>query len=83
MSRTNLEVDFICNLGNKRYYIQSAYNLHNEDKIKQEENSLRHIGDSYKKIIITHEDIHLRRTESGITYMNIYDFLLTPNSLEM
>ena len=83
MSRTNLEVDFICNLGNKRYYIQSAYNLHNEDTIKQEENSLRQIGDSYKKIIITHEDIHLRRTESGITYMNIYDFLLIPNSLEM
>ena len=83
MSRTNLEVDFICNLGNKRYYIQSAYNLHNEDKIKQEENSLRHIGDSYKKIIITHEDIHIRRTESGITYMNIYDFLLNQNSLEM
>ena len=83
MSRSNLEVDFICNLGSKRFYIQSAYNLHDEDKVKQEENSLRHIGDSHKKIIITHEDIHVRRTESGITYMNIYDFLLTQNSLEI
>ena len=83
MSRTNLEVDFICNLGSKRFYIQSTYNLHDEDKVKQEENSLRHIADSHKKIIITHEDIHVRRTESGITYMNIYDFLLTPNSLEI
>ena len=83
MSRINLEVDFICNLGNKRYYIQSAYNLHDEDKIKQEENSLKHISDSYKKIIITHEDIHPRRTESGITYMSVYDFLLNRNSLEI
>ena len=83
MSRTNLEVDFICNLGNKKYYLQSAYNLHDEDKVKQEENSLRHIGDSHKKIIVTHEDIYVRRTESGITYMNIYDFLLNQHSLEV
>ena len=83
MLRTNLEVDFICNLGNKRYYIQSTYQLIDEAKVKQEEKSLKHISDSFKKIIITHDDIHIRRTESGITYLNIYEFLLNPTSLEL
>ena len=83
MLRTNLEVDFICNLGNKRYYIQSTYQLIDEAKVKQEEKSLKHISDSFKKIIITHDDIHIRRTESGITYLNIYEFLLNPASLEL
>ena len=83
MLRTNHEVDFICNLGNKRYYIQSTYQLIDEAKVKQEEKSLKHISDSFKKIIITHDDIHLKRTESGITYLNIYEFLLNPMSLEL
>lgn len=83
MLRTNYEVDFVCNMGNRKYYIQSAYRLADEDKMKQEEQSLKHIGDSFKKIIITHDDIRIRRTESGITYLNIYDFLLNPASLEL
>lgn len=83
MVRSNYEVDFICHLGNRKYYLQSAYTLNDEAKIKQEESSLRNISDSFKKIIITHDDMHIRRTESGITYMSVYDFLLNKNSLEL
>lgn len=81
--RTNLEVDFVCNLGNKRYYIQSAYRMNNEDKIRQEQASLKNVNDSFKKIIITGEDIHIKRNENGITTMSIYDFLLKENSLDL
>lgn len=47
--RINYEIDFVCNKGNQRYYIQSAYRLESEEKVKQEENSLRNVDDSLKK----------------------------------
>ena len=82
-TRSNLEIDFVCNQGSKRYYIQSAYSMPTEEKVEQEEASLRNINDSFKKIVIVGEDILVRRNEAGITTMSIYDFLLNPNSLEL
>lgn len=81
--RSNLEVDFICNLGSKRYYIQSAYRMESDEKIKQEKASLLKVDDSFKKIIIIGEESPVTRDESGITTISIYDFLLKDNSLEL
>lgn len=81
--RIQLEVDFVCNLGSRRYYIQSAYRMPDEDKLNQEEASLRHIDDSFKKIIVISEETPVIRTESGTTIISIYDFLLKDNSLEL
>lgn len=83
MTRTHLEIDFVCNQGSKRYYIQSAYRMITEEKVEQEEASLRNVDDSFKKIIIQGEDILIKRNEVGITTMSIYDFLLNLNSLEL
>lgn len=81
--RSNLEVDFICNLGSKRYYIQSAYRMESDEKIKQERASLLKVDDSFKKIIIIGEESPVKRDEAGITTISIYDFLLKDNSLEL
>lgn len=81
--RVRLEIDFVCNKGSRKYYIQSAYQMLDEDKIRQEEASLRNVDDSFKKIIVVGSDIIIRRNESGITTMGIYDFLLKENSLEL
>lgn len=81
--RQYLEVDFVCNQGSKRYYIQSAYRMSDEEKVKQEEASLRKIDDSFKKIIILGEYTPVLHNESGITILGIYDFLLKENSLEL
>jgi len=82
-NRTQLEIDFVCNLGSKRYYIQSAYRMQDEEKVRQEEASLRRVNDSFKKIVFLGEDIIVRRNEAGITTIGIYEFLLNPNSLEL
>lgn len=81
--RVRLEIDFVCNKGSRKYYIQSAYQMLDEDKIKQEEASLRNVDDSFKKIIVVGGNIIIRRNEAGITTMGIYDFLLKENSLEL
>lgn len=81
--RSSLEVDFICNLGSRRYYIQSAYRMESDEKIRQERASLLKIDDSFKKIIIIGEESPVTRDESGITTISIYDFLLKDNSLEL
>lgn len=81
--RSTLEVDFICNLGSKRYYIQSAYRMESDEKIKQEQASLLKVDDSFKKIIVIGEESPVIRDESGITTISIYDFLLKDNSLEL
>ena len=81
--RSGLEVDFICNLGSRRYYIQSAYRMESEEKIDQERASLLKVDDSFKKIIIIGEESPVIRDEAGITTINIYDFLLKDNSLEL
>lgn len=81
--RSNLEVDFVCNEGSRRYYIQSAYRMPDGEKFRQEEASLRSIDDSFKKIIVIGEETPVLRTEAGTTIMSIYDFLLNDNSLEL
>ncbi len=83
MIRKKLEVDFVCNRGNQRYYIQSAFAIPDNDKMQQEQKSLVHIGDSFKKIIVVKDRIKLWRNEEGIVIMGIMDFLLNPNSLEL
>ena len=80
--KKQLEVDFIANLGSKRYYIQSALSLSTEEKVKQEKASLINITDSFKKIILVKDIIKVKRDEDGIVTMNVYDFLLNDNSLE-
>ena len=79
----NKWVDFVCNLGNQRYYIQSAYRMETEEKIKQERASLLKVDDSFKKIVIIGEETPFIRDENGIITMSIYDFLLKDNSLEL
>lgn len=81
--RSNLEVDFICNLGSRRYYIQSAYRMESEEKSEQERKSLLKIDDSFKKIIVIGEESPILRDDAGITTISIYDFLLNENSLEL
>lgn len=80
--RIYTEVDFVCNMSYKRYYIQSAYSLESVDKLKQESRSLDNINDSFKKIIIVKDYINKYMTENGILVMNIFDFLLDENSLD-
>lgn len=81
--RKQLEVDFVCNLGNKRYYIQSALNLDTKEKTIQESRSLNNIGDSFKKIIVVKNNIKLWRTDDGIVIMGIQEFLLNKDSLDL
>ena len=65
----------MCNLGSRRYYLQSAYRLPDEEKMEQEKRSLRLIGDSFKKIVIVGERMTLRRDDNGIVIMGVYEFL--------
>ena len=81
--RKQLEVDFVCNLGSSRYYIQSAYSLPDEIKRAQEIRPFTRINDSFKKIVVTKDIVPTHYDENGILTINIYDFLLEPNSLEM
>ena len=78
----HLEIDFVANLGSKRYYIQSAYQLPNEEKIKQEKASLLAVNDSFKKIIIVKDIIKPFHNDDGIMTMGLFDFLHHPDSLE-
>lgn len=80
--RKQLEVDFVCNLGSSRCYIQSAYSLPDEAKRAQEIRPFRKIDDSFKKIIITKDIVPPYYDEYGILTLNIYDFLLDPKSIE-
>lgn len=81
--RNYLEIDFIANLGSKRYYIQSAFSISTEEKRMQEKASLVNVNDSFKKIILVKDVMNVTRDEDGITTMSIYDFLLKENSLEL
>ncbi len=83
IAQSQHEIDFVCNQGNNRYYIQSAYRMLDEDKIKQETASLRNVDDSFKKIVIVGDEIPLMRDNNGITTMSIYDFLLAENPFEL
>lgn len=81
--KKQLEIDFIANLGSKRYYIQSAFHMPTEEKCRQEKASLLAVKDSFKKIVIVKDVVSVTRDEYGITTMSIYDFLLKENSLEL
>ena len=81
--RKALEVDFVCNLGSARYYIQSAYSLPDEAKRNQEIRPFRKIDDSFKKIVVTKDIVPMHYDENGILTVNIYEFLLNPGSINM
>ncbi|HIT06819.1 MAG TPA: ATP-binding protein [Candidatus Scybalocola faecipullorum] len=81
--RKQLEIDFIANQGSRRYYIQSAFAMPDEEKKKQEKMSLLQIRDSFKKIIVVKDVVNVTRDENGITTMSVYDFLLNDHSLEL
>ena len=73
--RSQLEVDFVCNRGSERVYVQSAYRLPTEEKRKQEMASLLKIDDSFRKIIITEDLIKRHMDENGVEWVDVYDFL--------
>lgn len=81
--RKQLEVDFVCNKGSKRFYIQSAYALPDKEKMEQEQRSLMNTGDGFKKIIITKDAVAPLYNDEGILVMSVYDFLLNPDSMEI
>ena len=81
--RKQLEVDFVCNKGSKRFYIQSAYALPDKEKMEQEQRSLVNTGDGFKKIIITKDAVAPLYNDEGILVMSVYDFLLNPDSMEI
>lgn len=80
--RKQLEVDFVTNLGSQRYYIQVAYDLSTEEKQKQEYNSLRHIPDSFKKIVIIGGTAKPWRNDDGYVIMGLKYFLMNTDSLD-
>lgn len=81
VQRKQLEVDFVCNLGSARYYIQSAYAIPDAEKRAQELRPLLKIGDSFRKIVVTRDPTPAYYDDNGILTMSIYDFLLDPQSL--
>lgn len=81
--RNQLEVDFVCNEGYKRLYIQVAWRIDDEEKRAQEQNSLQRINDSFRKIIIVGDHSHRYQNDEGILFMNIYEFLADQQSLDV
>jgi hypothetical protein len=80
--RVTLEVDFVCNLGSRRYYLQSAFRMPDEEKMEQEKRSLKQINDAFKKIVIVGERMKLRRDDFGIVMTGIFEFLSDLNVLD-
>ena len=80
-ARNRLEVDFVVNSGNKRYYIQSAYNIASEEKMRQEQASLLSINDAFRKIIIVNQPIMSGYNEQGILMLSLQDFLMEPEKV--
>lgn len=81
-ARKQLEVDFVANKGSLRYYIQSAWDLPNREKIEQEQQSFMAIGDSFKKILIQKNDVLPWHNEQGVLVIGLLDFLLHPECIE-
>lgn len=81
-AQKSLEVDFIATLGSQKYYIQSALAMNSEEKKDQEKKSLRNIDDSFKKIIVTKNGLKPTVDENGIITIDLFDFLLTEESLD-
>ena len=82
-ARKQLEVDFVCSKGSKRYYVQSAFAIPDEAKLRQESNGLLRIDDSFKKIIVVKDTPAPWYTDEGILVISVYDFLLNPNSMDI
>ena len=80
--RKQLEIDFVCNKGSKRYYIQSAFAVSDAGKMRQEQRSLINTGDGFKKIIITKDALAPLYNEEGVLVMNVFDFLLNQDSMD-
>ena len=80
--RKQLEIDFVCNKGSGRLYIQSAYSLPDEEKRIQETRPFSKIKDAFKRIIITGDMISPHYDEEGVLMLSIYDFLLDPSVME-
>jgi predicted AAA+ superfamily ATPase len=81
--RKQYEVDFVVNFGSKRYYVQSALSIPDSEKMSQESAALNHIPDSFKKVIITKDNISPWHDEKGILILGLFDFLLNPDSLDL
>lgn len=81
--RRNLEIDFVANKGNQRYYIQSAFSIPDEEKKEQEEASLMAIKDAFKRVVILRDDIMPYHDDKGFLIIGLLDFLLNPNSLDL
>lgn len=81
--KKQLEIDFVANMGSKRYYIQSAYSLPDDKKRVQEKASLINVNDSFKKIIVVKDVIKPWHDDDGILTLGIYDFLLNEQSLDI
>ena len=82
-SKKQLEIDFVATKGSEKYYIQSAFALPTADKKNQERRGLLTIPDSFRKIIVTGDDIKVRRDDNGITMIGLRNFLLDENSLRL
>lgn len=80
--KRKLEIDFVANMGSRRYYIQSAFQIPDQEKEMQEKESLNNVDDSFKKIVLVRDVVKTSRDEKGIVTMSIYDFLMNKNSLE-
>lgn len=80
--RVTLEVDFVCNKGSQRIYIQSAWRMPDSDKMEQEKRSLRLVGDSFRKLLIVGEHTKPWSDDDGIQIISIYDFLLDLSSTD-
>lgn len=80
--RVTLEVDFVCNNGSERIYIQSAWRMPDEEKMEQEKRSLRLVDDSFRKLLVVGEHTKPWCDEDGIQILSIYDFLLDASSTE-
>lgn len=81
--KKQLEVDFVATKGSEKHYIQSAFTLPTADKVDQEQRSLLHIPDSFRKIVIVGDNIKVRRDENGIITIGLRNFLLDENSLRL
>ena len=77
-----LEIDFIANKGDDRIYIQSAYRMEDDDKMKQELRPFLKVNDSFKKLVLTGDDVPMHRTEKGFIIMNVIDFMKDQDSLK-
>lgn len=82
LERMQLEVDFVANMADRRYYIQSAFSMPDDEKRVQESASLKRIDDSFKKIIIVRDDIRPYHDDNGFYIVGLMDFLLEPVMME-